>query len=60
LQRLRLFRSLIDAVLVYPGERHGQVFMTLRGDPAAFLHLAEADAGAEGRRAANAKTADFQ
>ena len=52
-------RSLIDAILVHPGQRRGEVFVTLRGDLAAFLHLAEADAGAGARVAINAKTADF-
>ena len=34
-------RSLIDAVLVYPGERRGELRVELRGDLAAFLHLQE-------------------
>ena len=34
-------RSLVDAVVVYPGERRGEVRLELRGDLAAFLHLAE-------------------
>jgi hypothetical protein len=36
-------RSLIDAILVHPGERRGEVSLSLRGDLAAFLHVAEAD-----------------
>ena len=52
-------RSLIDAILVHPGQRRGEVFVTLRGDLAAFLHLAEVDDGVEDRVAVNAKTADF-
>jgi hypothetical protein len=30
-------RALIDAILVFPGERRGKVSVTLRGDLAAFL-----------------------
>ena len=30
-------RSLIDAIVVYPGERRGEVTLELRGDLAAFL-----------------------
>ena len=32
-------RSLIDAVVVHPGERRGEVHLELRGDLAAFLYL---------------------
>jgi hypothetical protein len=35
-------RALIDAILVFPGERRGEVSVSLRGDLAAFLHAAEA------------------
>ena len=35
-------RTLIDAILIYPGERRGEVSVSLRGDLAAFLYLAEA------------------
>jgi DNA invertase Pin-like site-specific DNA recombinase len=35
-------RSLVDAVLVHPGERRGEVSLELRGDLAAFLHLRDA------------------
>ncbi len=34
-------RSLVDAVVVHPGERRGEIRLELRGDLAAFLHLAE-------------------
>jgi site-specific DNA recombinase len=34
-------RTLIDAILVYPGEQRGEVSVELRGDLAAFLYLAE-------------------
>ncbi len=34
-------RSLIDAVIVHPGERRGQVSLELRGDLAAFLYLVD-------------------
>ena len=44
-------RSLIDAILVYPGERRGQVHVELRGDLAAFLRLDE-PADASGAKAA--------
>ena len=44
-------RGLIDAILVFPGERRGEVSVELRGDLAAFL---QADAAAGG---ANAKPA---
>jgi len=32
-------RSLIDAIVVHPGERRGEVRVELRGDLMAFLHL---------------------
>jgi DNA invertase Pin-like site-specific DNA recombinase len=35
-------RVLIDAILVHPGERRGEVTLSLRGDLAAFLRVAEA------------------
>lgn len=42
-------RALIDAILVFPGERRGEVTVSLRGDLAAFLHAAgEPEAGADG------------
>ena len=39
-------RTLIDAILVYPGERRGEVHVELRGDLAAFLYVGEAATGA--------------
>jgi site-specific DNA recombinase len=33
-------RSLIDAIVVYPGPKRGEVRIELRGDLAAFMHLA--------------------
>ena len=36
-------RSLINAILVFPGERRGEVSVTLRGDLAAFLRADEAE-----------------
>ena len=38
-------RGLIDAILVYPGERRGEVSIQLRGDLAAFLQLGGAPNG---------------
>ena len=35
-------RTLIDAIVVYPGEKRGEYSVQLRGDLAAFLYLAEA------------------
>ncbi|MGG5824108.1 hypothetical protein ACLF3M_35370, partial [Falsiroseomonas sp. HW251] len=35
----------IDAILVHPGERRGEVSLSLRGDLAAFLQMAEAQRG---------------
>ena len=34
-------RSVVDAILVFPGERRGEVRIELRGDLAAFLHMEE-------------------
>ena len=39
-------RSLIDAIVVYPGERRGEVRVEMRGDLAAFLHLRDESPGA--------------
>jgi site-specific DNA recombinase len=50
-------RSLIDAIVVYPGERRGEVSLELRGDLAAFLHLADDDPVASIMPPADAKTA---
>jgi hypothetical protein len=38
-------RELVDAILVFPGERRGEVSVSLRGDLAAFLHAAELPEG---------------
>jgi hypothetical protein len=48
-------RTLIDAILIYPGERRGDVRIELRGDLAAFLYLSEATQGADNRRVAFAQ-----
>jgi len=37
-------RGLIDAILIHPGERRGEIDVTLRGDLAAFLR---SEGGAE-------------
>ena len=42
-------RSLIDAIMVYPGEKRGEVSIELRGDLAAFMHVP--DGGATTRTA---------
>ena len=42
-------RSLVDAVLVHPGERRGEAAVELRGDLAAFLHLGDAAERGAGR-----------
>ncbi len=34
-------RSVVDAIVVHPGERRGEVRVDLRGDLAAFLYLAD-------------------
>ena len=47
-------RALVNAILVVPGERRGEVSVTLRGDLAAFLHADEAE---RARGAANKKAA---
>jgi hypothetical protein len=39
-------RSLIDAIVMHPGERRGELSLELRGDLAAFLHLADDGRGA--------------
>src|ERR1035437_9493865 len=48
-------RSLVDAILVSPGERRGEVSVELRGALAAFLDLSEADDAADTRTAAPRK-----
>lgn len=49
-------RSLIDAILVHPGERRGEVSLSLRGDLAAFLEMAEVGAAGRDRLALNGNT----
>ena len=44
-------RSLVDAVVVHPGERRGEVSVSLRGDLAAFLHAAQGDSNPNGKTA---------
>jgi len=39
-------RTLIDAILIFPGERRGEVEISLRGDLAAFLRASEATTAA--------------
>jgi site-specific DNA recombinase len=51
-------RSLIDSILIHPGAKRGELTVSLRGDLAAFLHLAEAPAGGLLKQAtSNTKTA---
>ena len=50
-------RSLIDAIVVHPGEQRGEVSVELRGDLAAFLRLAGGDLAASILPPADAKTA---
>ena len=38
-------RGLIDAILVHSGERRGEVTLSMRGDLAAFLEMAEQENG---------------
>jgi site-specific DNA recombinase len=42
-------RSLIDAIVVFPGAKRGEVMIELRGDLAAFMHVE--DEGASTRTA---------
>jgi hypothetical protein len=52
-------RELIEAILVFPGERRGEVSLSLSGDLAAFLHAGEAAAATGSvpvRRALNDET----
>ncbi len=44
-------RTLIDAIVVYPGPLRGEVRIELRGDLAAFLHLADPGTGQNARTA---------
>jgi len=50
-------RSLVDAIVVHPGDRRGEVHMELRGDLAAFLQLADDDPAGSVARPTDAKTA---
>jgi site-specific DNA recombinase len=50
-------RSLIDAIVVHPGERRGEVSLELRGDLAAFLYLADDEPAAPIQQAKRAVTA---
>jgi hypothetical protein len=52
-------RGLIDAILVYPGERRGEISVQLRGDLAAFMHIPDggADSGTAVNRVRNARSA---
>lgn len=45
-------RSLVDAVLVHPGERRGEVSLSLLGDVAALLHAAGERQVADSKKAA--------
>ena len=54
-----VLRLLINAVQVFPGERRGEVEVSLRGDLAAFLHLAEAKDMRDDRLTQNGKTPDI-
>ena len=54
-----VLRLLINAVQVFPGERRGEVEVSLRGDLAAFLHLAEAKDMRDNRLTQNGKTPDI-
>jgi len=45
-------RSLINAILVMPGARRGEVSLSLRGDLAAFLQMAEAEQAPNAKMAA--------
>jgi len=38
-------RGLVNAILIHPGERRGEITVTLRGDLAAFLRVGEAALG---------------
>ena len=54
-----VLRLLINAVEVFPGERRGKVEVRLRGDLAAFLHLAEASEHSAARLVQNGETPDI-
>lgn len=53
-------RALVDAILVFPGERRGEVTLSLRGDLAALLHGTLAEEGTNGPGGLNAKTPAIQ
>ena len=42
-------RGLVDAIIIYPGQKRGEVSIELRGDLAAFMHLADAQVGPDGK-----------
>ena len=48
-------RCLINAILVVPGERRGKMSLSLRGDLAAFLRMAEEEQGSARQVAQNGK-----
>jgi hypothetical protein len=50
-------RSLIDAIVVYPGERRGEMRVEMHGDLAAFLHLRDESPGASASPTPSAETA---
>ena len=54
---MEALRSLIDAIVVHPGDRRGEVSLELRGDLAAFLHLADDGPAALIHRAKHGQTA---
>ena len=49
-------RSLIDTIVVHPGERRGEVSLSLRGDLAAFMQMEETAPSRGERVAQNGKT----
>ena len=42
-------RGLVDAIIIYPGQKRGEVSIELRGDLAAFMHLSDAQMGPDGK-----------
>ena len=42
-------RGLIDAIQIHPGERRGELAVSLRGDLAAFLRSSDDDGGSAGK-----------
>ena len=57
---MEALRTLIDAILVYPGEKRGEVSVDLRGDLAAFLYLADATRAGSSEGTPNGRTAVAQ